>query len=414
MEKKFIAVRLNFTSPLHISRGASDYDRTLKTLHSDVIKSAIFVNALMLFHNELASEAQGKTFLESFKVSSAYPYYRLHHSDSKIDNSGLITEYFFPIPQHNISPFKIEEKDAKTGKKSAESDMQNRKVLKKITFAGQSLFEKLIKRKTAEILTLEKNNEIFAKSFASQNEHLVQWFQKYEKSHQFKIYDASSDQRVSIQPSAREFDADENGNIIMPPPEPYYIDKLYFQNRKLKVMSSDKAREQNEAEEETGLYFLLDIEDEKQLPKIKAALKLLQDSGLGTDRNIGNGHFKLDMNDEITLDVPDEAEFQTNLSLYCPYKEEIGNNGKLMQESFYDLIKRGGYLASPANPQHVSLRKKSIYMFTEGSIFPKQKLQGKTVNLQPDNTILADSEVLHPVWRDGKAIFLPMRSLEVK
>ena len=73
------------------------------------------------------------------------------------------------------------------------------------------------------------------------------------------------------------------------------------------------------------------------------------------------------------------------------------------------MVKRGGWLANPQEDKHRSLRKKSIYMFAEGSVFNVSetdlKLQGKLVNLKPEGEVFTNP---HPIWRDGRAIFVAM------
>jgi CRISPR-associated protein Csm4 len=56
--------------------------------------------------------------------------------------------------------------------------------------------------------------------------------------------------------------------------EPYYVDKIFFHKN-------------------AGLFFLVEAE-EKTLEMLKAAMRLLSDNGIGTDRNVGNGQFEAD------------------------------------------------------------------------------------------------------------------------
>jgi CRISPR-associated protein Csm4 len=169
---------------------------------------------------------------------------------------------------------------------------------------------------------------------------------------------------------------------------PYYVDKMYF-------------------EKDAGLYFLLEITDKNDnetLHKVKAALKLLADSGMGTDRNTGNGQFDIAY-DELILDKIDkkEATHDLSLSLYCPEKEEIQGT---ITDSYYELIKRGGYISSPQSEAHLTIRKRSIHFFTAGSVFPKKEdRKGKLVNLRPKKV----NDLEHPIWRDGRAIFIPIK-----
>ncbi|MBK8656807.1 MAG: hypothetical protein IPN20_23520 [Haliscomenobacter sp.] len=73
-----------------------------------------------------------------------------------------------------------------------------------------------------------------------------------------------------------------------------------------------------------------------------------------------------------------------------------------MEDSAWGLVKRGGYIAGAADPDHTSLRKRSVFMFEEGSVFPNKPLTGSRVDLKPD------WEGMHSVWREGRPVFVPI------
>lgn len=182
-------------------------------------------------------------------------------------------------------------------------------------------------------------------------------------------------QRVSI-------DAETHESV------PFYIEKMYFK-------------------ESAGLYFIIQFEESLK-ETLKEVINALGESGVGTNKNLGCGTFQFDGFETITLNVPDSTECRwMNLSLYCPNKAEIDDNteGGVLSRSDYSLIKRGGWLASPENEEHLTLRKKSIFMFSEGSVFDsKVAPKGKIVNLRPK-----EYAHIHDVWRDGTSIFLPVK-----
>jgi len=92
---------------------------------------------------------------------------------------------------------------------------------------------------------------------------------------------------------------------------------------------------------------------------------LLGENGVGSDRNTGNGQFIATFEKEIPFHIPTDGERQINLSLYCPNdKEEAAQ--MLDKESAFRLVKRGGFIASPTYIDHITYRKKSIYMIAEG------------------------------------------------
>ena len=164
---------------------------------------------------------------------------------------------------------------------------------------------------------------------------------------------------------------------------PFYVDRLFFG-------------------EESGLYFLLECSHKETRTKLEAALRLLGDMGIGTDRSVGYGQFEVSY-DTITLNLPKATSYQLNLSLFCPTYEELQQD--TLRDASYQLLRRGGWVSQADKVEHQTLQKSSIYMFTEGSVFSNsQKLTGKIADLRPRY-----AGFNHPVWRDGTAIFLPIQ-----
>ena len=335
----------NFKGGLHLSRGLTNaYDKSLDTLHSDTIKSALFVSALSLYGPEQVNER----FLESFKISSAFPFF-----NSKTKEKSL---YFFPKPEINRLPIDIMEHEGKE------------KKLKKLKYLEKGLFERIIAGE-ASILS----SEDFSGAYAAAPELRLRATLLKEGCEDITL--THPYQHVSI---SRDHSTDS---------EPYYVDKIFFHDN-------------------AGLFFLVEAEGET-LYMLKAAMRLLADNGIGTDRNVGNGQFEAGF-DQIELNVPAQAECEMALSLYCPIREEVGQQA--LERAYYSLVKRGGYVSSPEREEHQTLRKKSIYMFGEGSLFPSHSdRKGKIVNLKPDYKGFD-----HPVWRDGQAIFPSIYKAYVK
>lgn len=346
---KFITFKLHFTSPLHLAKGKIDYDTADTVLHSDTLKSALAVSALQL---GLTNDVEA--FLNSFQISSAFPFYE--------------DEYFFPKPNFLDAE---KESDNRLQIIDLEANKQRKKV-KKIQFIGKSCFENLLKDK-------QKFPEgYFQGSFLSEI---------FDEKNKPKIFQSETQERVQI-----PHIVDEKN-----PTRPYYVDRLYFS-------------------ENAGLYFIVQA-NEDTIKTVNNCLKLLGDNGLGTDRNVGNGQFEFEQK-EINLQLPENANHLTNISLYCPTKDELIKDEKLNVLS-YNLMKRGGWIASPENENHISLRKRSVFMFQEGSIFPNVSTLakfdtlpkfGKVVDLKPDNEKLQEMKVdiTHSIFRDGQSLFLPI------
>lgn len=165
---------------------------------------------------------------------------------------------------------------------------------------------------------------------------------------------------------------------------PFYMDRILFKGY-------------------SGLYFLAQG-DTKLIDK---SIELLQHEGLGTDRNIGNGFFVYEKS-SLELEIPDTSEFAISLSSFIPESKEQLVELTDSEVISYDFQRRGGWITTPP---YNNLRKNIIYAFCAGSIL-KQSISkvesfGKIVNLQPD--IQFDLKVNHPIWRCGKAIFIPIK-----
>jgi CRISPR-associated protein Csm4 len=333
MTQPYKIFKLHFHSPLHLSKGKEDdYGESEQVIHSDTLKSALYVCALKLFGTSIVGEDD--SFFKSFRISSAFPFFK--------------EELFFPKPMLLLQPFQkddiSEEKQAKTHKK--------------ISFLGKRYFEDLIGKNT---LSIQKKHLFSNGRFVSDHQDVFSLGDE-------PILTSEVQQRVSV-PSDYAQD-----------PIPYYVDRLFFHD-------------------EAGLWFAFEGSEEAA-SMVEKALKLLGDEGVGTDRAVGNGQFSSSIG-EVDLDLPQNTSHQLVLSLYCPEKTELGSIS--LHTSSYGLIKRGGYLASPAKAEHLTLRKKSVHMFSEGSVLAvTEPLVGKIENLRPTFSGLTQN-----VWRDGQAFSIP-------
>lgn len=148
-----------------------------------------------------------------------------------------------------------------------------------------------------------------------------------------------------------------------------------------------------------GFYFIV-IGDTENLDK---AIALLSKEGIGTDRHVGNGFFEYS-NDEITLDLPEEAAHVISLSMYLPEDEDTLKEMLDSDYVAYNIVRRGGWITTYP---YGSFRKNVVYMITEGSILNSVSndvsVKGRIVDLGPRDI------VTHPIWRCGKSIMLPVK-----
>lgn len=338
-EQTYNVLKLHFRSPLHLSKGKTDDYGESE----EVLHADTLKSALYVCARQvLGVDAVGDTnqFFRRFRISSAFPF--------------VGNELFFPKPQGKIQPFLTAEI----------AEERQAKKHKKLAFLGQSYFEDLITDRKRE---LRKDNFTDDGRFVSDHADVRALGNE-------PVFVTDVQQRVSI-PANHEDD-----------PLPYYVDRLYFN-------------------ETAGLWFAFEAAagDDTAYADMLAALRYLGDSGVGTDRSVGNGQFEV-RESKLTITVPDQPTHQLLLSLWCPEQAELDTD--FLDRSAYGLVKRGGYISSPDRPEHLTYRKKSIYMFTEGSLFPNRlgrPLLGKIADLKPDAP-----EVTQNVWRDGLAFTIPV------
>ncbi len=258
------------------------------------------------------------------------------------------TTLFFPKPFLKLPfEFNVQNNESVANKK-----------LKNIRFVDKDAFEKIIFNQPTPICedNLSNHGKFLTLS------HRIEC----------KIYSKTPFQKVTIN------EYDENG-IYARESTPYFIELIQFHPQ-------------------AGLYFIL--EKGVLTNTFEAALKLMADNGIGGDKTHGYGTFSYQIiNDGLSLNIPDKVDGLINLSLFCPTHDEAMEI--TANEASYELVKRGGYITHTAHKGLFAKRKKSIYMFSEGSAFVIQTpLKGKQVNIAPGDTS-------HPIWRCGQSVFIP-------
>jgi len=149
-----------------------------------------------------------------------------------------------------------------------------------------------------------------------------------------------------------------------------------------------------------GLYFGVKFLSDGLEDEFRGLLKLLGDEGIGGRRSTGSGAFEFE-EDKLVIKVPQGANFYLLLSLAVPSEDEMDN---ILKESSYELILRRGWFL--LNTGH-SLRRKSIWMFKEGSVLRKE-IKGCAIDVTPD----ALSEYVHAanseVYKFAYAFTIPV------
>lgn len=158
--------------------------------------------------------------------------------------------------------------------------------------------------------------------------------------------------------------------------------------------------------EGSGLYFLA----AGDTTKLEKSLQLLQHEGIGTDRGVGFGHFTVEKESAFRLTIPDGSLHSISLSLFNPGEDLDILALTESKQAAWEVIRRGGWITAQGC---TGIRKRSVYMFTEGSIFsyPATGIAtpGKhNLNLKPKATAFFTPPE-HEVWRSGRAIFIPIK-----
>ncbi len=242
-----------------------------------------------------------------------------------------------------------------------EIDVSFVKKVKKLQWVDASLYER--------ILSGEKPSDEFVNYI--QESYLTEYQLPEDADGSREFVKSEVSQRVKIVSRTGDEDA-----------EPYYVDKVLFKY-------------------ESGLYFIA----QGNTDLLEDALRILSNEGIGTDRNVGFGFFEFSI-DELAIELPKQANHQVSLSFLIPESKE--QLSKLMDSEYvaYDFTRRGGWITTFP---YTTLRKNAIYGFLPGSVFSLKNddcsVIGKIVNLKPE---IGDMTPDHPIWRNGKAIMLPM------
>ena len=328
------AIKLNFTTPLHLGRGREDLDRSELIYHSDSLKSAIYATGLPQF----SEWSDADTFFNGVRISSCFPF------------SG--DEFFYPKPQIRKLFRFLSTNDDLAPKKS-----------KRIEFISSSVFAKFIDLKITEIMVDEcclTPDHAFLCDKVSTAKNV--------------LYQTDVQQRVAVPKEGINEDS-----------RPFYIDRIYFNK-------------------DCGLFFLAEFANAELRTQFLQTLSILGESGIGTDRTVGNGFFTFDIDKDIipgiSFGIESNSHMKLALGLYLPTEEEMSNIN--LDESHWNLVKRGGYMAAGQEENLRHLRRKEVYMFAEGSVFRSgQNLKGRFIDLKPEW-----NPPLHPSWRCGMPLMI--------
>lgn len=345
------ALKFHFTTPLHIGTVRADYDKSEKNIHSDTLYSAIIWAWSVL---GLEEEIPKLVEEEKFTISSLFPYYQ----GEKNDGNPI---YFFPKPTGRLT----------------KSEYEVHKKVKSIRYLDSSAFEDCLNDVDFGFSTKDNDGKNILVATTKNGDYIL-------RNGMLSKSDLGTDNFMESKVYPRVYVPryGEEGDTQI-----YYIERLFFR-------------------EQSGLFCLAHFDNDDIKNKVFAALRFLQDEGLGTDKHVGNGLFEFSYESFEDFKTPNPSEYSVSLSLFCP-DSKVQLQGMLDDKAAFDTIKRGGWITEEG---YLTYRKKSIYMFTEGSIFKSDNTtKGKTVDLKPEST---PKEIAHPIYRVGRSLFLPIKIQE--
>ena len=138
---------------------------------------------------------------------------------------------------------------------------------------------------------------------------------------------------------------------------------------------------------------------------LEQTLAALGDSGLGTDRGVGHGHFAVESVETRPVPQLPGANGLVTFSLLCPTRSELAAGLLAQPDAAWTLVERGGRAGSPeAAGQH----RRRVTMLTTGSVIASPPDSGagwlgQLVDVTPDPA------PGHRVWRYGFAFGWPLR-----
>jgi len=333
--------------------GEGDLSRSSLIFHSHSLFSAIVNNFITLY-----GVTEFNRYKEKFKklrLSSLFP------AIYKFEKQNISDEILFlPKPMLKLGFDRSLQKEIE----------ENPKEIKKIKFISIGALKEHNEGKLKKI-TIDKN-------FLISNEEKEKL--KYIKTIDMSLFDTMLEHKVTI---------DRIKEVTLE-----YEDKGQLYS----VEFIKPFRKNNEI---VGFYFLIDFDDinEKLLKKLEAAIRLIQDEGLGGKRSTGAGFFKDIVIDKFKMELDNNSNKKyMTLSITVPKEEEF--------KSFcsYQLIKISGYISSSSNIKYITKLKKSVYALKEGSIC-KKPIEGQILDLRPEN-------VNHEILLNGRPILLPITSHE--
>ena len=370
----------------------NDNTKTVGTIiHSDTLFSALCNNLRKIHGKEVLEDilmlmkSNSNEDVPNLRLTSAF-----HYVDILEGETWKATLYFVPKPFMRLP----------LDKKSQKFLEANPKVFKKIKFVSLGIINLLQRNQPIKLSAVH----IFAGEYLVSSEEvellgLKKYLELQEPNNQellaihrkIQFHEVIEEQKVGIDRKTGES-------------KPFTWEKLSFLTPSYHVFEGSQRRHYSLI---PGFYFLLDL---SKLPpemslKIKTAISLMKDEGIGGRRSTGSGLFdevefkQLDDVDSLNhIFESSESNLFMNISLVYP------NHVDLKNLKYFNLFNRSGYVFSSVSK---SQRFQDVTFLEEGSIFA-QKIRGSLVQVASGEF----QEKFHDVFKNGIGFYLNLGKSE--
>lgn len=125
---------------------------------------------------------------------------------------------------------------------------------------------------------------------------------------------------------------------------------------------------------ESGFYFIARAGGERAgevSAMVKAAMHFLGEKGLGGDTTVGRGHCEVEIDDNDDVTGAADGSRLVTLSLLHPSADDLAHFAERQRSILVKLEKRKGFIESAYTSEVRRIWKPTLFMFGEGSTFPR-------------------------------------------
>ncbi len=360
-------------------------------IHSDTLFSTLCNNLRKIYGKEVLEDffrlikSGSNENIPKLKLTSAFHYIDIYEGETCKSTLYFVPKPFMRLPLDAESQTYLE---------------ANPKVFKKIKFVSFGIIDLLQRNQFIKLGSVH----IFAKEYLVSSEEVeLLGLKKY-----LELQEPINKELLAIQRKIQFYEIVEEQKVGIDrktgASKPFIWEKLSFLTPRYHIFEGSERRNYTLV---PGFYFLLDL---SKLPpeaslKVKTAISLVKDEGIGGRRSTGAGLF-----DEVEFKQLDEvvslnhifellgSNILMSLSLIYPNHADIKNL------KYFKLFNRSGYVFSSVSK---SQRFQDLTFLEEGSIFT-QKISGSLVQVASREF----QEKFHEVFKNGIGFYLSLGKSE--